>query len=50
LATDAIREDLWKNKTAMLSLGIGIGVAALSRLLLILMLSYVLNALAGLPR
>jgi hypothetical protein len=49
LATDEIREDLRKTKTAMLSLGIGMGVAALSGLLLILMLPHVLNALAGLP-
>jgi hypothetical protein len=49
LATHEIREDLRKTKTAMLSLGIGIGVAALSGLLLILMLPHVLNALAGRP-
>jgi len=49
LATDEIREDLRKTKTAMLCLGIGIGIAALSGLLLILMLPHVLNALAGLP-
>jgi hypothetical protein len=49
LATDEIREDRRKTKTAMLSLDIGIGVAALSGLLLILMLPHVLNALAGLP-
>jgi hypothetical protein len=49
LATDGIREDLRKTKTAMLSLGIRMGVAALSGLLLILMLPHMLNALAGLP-
>ena len=49
MATDEIREYLRKTKTAMLSLGIGMGVAALSGLLLILMLPHVLNALAGLP-
>jgi hypothetical protein len=49
LATDAIREDLRKTKTAMLSLSIGMGVAALSGLLPILMLPHVLNALVGLP-
>jgi hypothetical protein len=49
LATNEIREDLRKTKTAMLSLGIGIGVAALGGLLLILMLVHLLHALAGLP-